>query len=204
MHIVAWILQSLLWVPGQVALRFRFGYRVVGLENLKKIVSRRNGVLFVVNHRTQLDPVFVAAILPFFSLLRPMHFMSLPPAEYAHLPFGRHIYGGFLFKIFGAYPAYRGLKDYEVALRHHIRLLKEGKSVCIFPEGGITKHPEGKPQKARPGVAYLAKRTGAVIVPVALTGIKKIEVRIGEPFVSSGEDEHRIMDHVVTLGGYGA
>ena len=194
-YIIAWILQSLLWIPGQIMLKLVFRYRVVGLEHLANI-DTKNGVLFVSNHRSQVDPVFVAAILPFFSNLRPMHFISLEKKEYAHIPVGRHIYGGFLFKIFGSYPVYRGVKDYGVSLRHHIKLLGEGKSVCIFPEGGIRPESRGKP---RPGVAYLANTTNALVVPLAMTGEKEIEVRIGKPFRTNGENEFAIMDHVTRL-----
>lgn len=202
MYSIVWILQSILWIPGQIAIRLRFNYRVAGRENLKKIQDHKNGVLFVSNHRSLLDPVFVTAILPFFSPLRPMYFLSLQRHEYGHIPIGRYIFGGFLFKLFGAYPAYRGLKDYEKTLVHHIALLGDGRSVCMFPEGGITKDPEGRPQAARPGVAYLAKRTGAVVVPMAITGKETIEVRIGEPFVSKGETPEQFMEYINKLAGY--
>ena len=202
MYTIAWILRSMAWIPGQIIIRFWYGYRVVGRENLKKIAYRGNGVLFISNHRSQLDPVFVAAALPFFSRLRPMYFISLPPYEYAHLAVGKYLYGGVIFRLFGSYPVYRGLKDYEKSFVHHIELLGKGRSVCIFPEGAITKDAEGRPQSPRPGVGYLAQRTGATIVPIAITGEKIVEVRIGEPFVSSGETPEELMAHVVRLGNY--
>ena len=54
----------------------------------------------------------------------------------------RYAYGGLVFKIFGAYPATVGIKDYEKMLMHHINILCRGHSVCIFPEGGLSKNGE--------------------------------------------------------------
>lgn len=193
MRIITWILQSILWIPGQIFIRYAYGYRVLGKEHLADLKDTERGVLFVANHRSQLDAVFVTASLPFFSRLRPLFFISLEPKEYYHLPLGRYLYGGFLFKIFGAYPAYRKLGDYAKTLRHHLALLGKGRSVCIFPEGGISK--DGTIQKPRAGVSFLAN-TGAWVVPVHITGMKSITVHIGKPFVSRGETPEEIMGHV--------
>ncbi|HXF85652.1 MAG TPA: lysophospholipid acyltransferase family protein [Anaerolineales bacterium] len=54
------------------------------------------------------------------------------------------------------------------ALRKMIALMEEGKCLIIAPEG--TRSRVGSLIEAKPGVAYLAARSGFPIVPVAITG----------------------------------
>ena len=54
------------------------------------------------------------------------------------------------------------------ALRKMIALMQEGKCLVIAPEG--TRSHTGKLIEGKPGVAYLAARSGFPVVPVAITG----------------------------------
>ena len=54
------------------------------------------------------------------------------------------------------------------ALRKMIALMEEGKCLVIAPEG--TRSRAGSLNEGKPGVAYLAARSGFPIVPVAITG----------------------------------
>jgi 1-acyl-sn-glycerol-3-phosphate acyltransferase len=54
------------------------------------------------------------------------------------------------------------------ALRQALSRLKNGGVLVLAPEG--TRSPTGALQKAWPGAAYLAAKSGAPIVPVALVG----------------------------------
>ena len=54
------------------------------------------------------------------------------------------------------------------ALRKMIALMEEGKCLVIAPEG--TRSRVGSLNEGKPGVAYLAARSGFPIVPVAITG----------------------------------
>jgi len=54
------------------------------------------------------------------------------------------------------------------ALRKMIALMEEGKCLVIAPEG--TRSPAGSLAEGKPGVAYLAARSGFPVVPVAITG----------------------------------
>jgi 1-acyl-sn-glycerol-3-phosphate acyltransferase len=109
----------------------------------------------------------------------------------------------------GGYPVKRGESDTE-AIRKTISLLEAGEAVLIFPEGtrgdGITIQEMGR------GVAMLAKRTKAKIVPVGVIGThivmpkgkskgKKhlVTLAYGVPFTyediatSTSEKENRIL-----------
>ena len=81
------------------------------------------------------------------------------------------------------------------ALRKMIALMEEGKCLVIAPEG--TRSRVGSLIEGKPGVAYLAARSGFPVVPVAITGtedkvilanvkhLKKSNITLtaGKPFV---------------------
>lgn len=77
------------------------------------------------------------------------------------------------------------------SMKRAIRYLKQGKTLCIFPEGGRSK--DGKLMPAKSGAGILALLTGAPVIPVAVKGSfsayaprhllprpKKIEIVYGE------------------------
>ena len=73
-------------------------------------------------------------------------------------------------------------------------MLDRGEVLCIFPEG--TRSPTGAMQEPKPGVAMLATRSGAPILPVGISGSDtflgrgkrlprfgtRITLRVGQPF----------------------
>jgi 1-acyl-sn-glycerol-3-phosphate acyltransferase len=79
-------------------------------------------------------------------------------------------------------------------LRQALSRLKKGGVLVLAPEG--TRSPNATLQKAWPGTSYLAAKTGAPIIPVALVGCEdskffpnlkrlrrtQVTVYVGEPF----------------------
>jgi len=117
-----------------------------------------------------MDPIVLPASLNPFSRLFPIYYVARKKGFYTTGKIKPLIYGGTLFHIWGAYPAYSGYKNYEQSLQHHISILSKGYSVQIFPEGG--KSPDGNIQnKIHGGVAFLAWRTGKPVVPVFSDGL---------------------------------
>lgn len=166
------ILQSLMW-PLFRLLFLSFGnLQIKGKEH---VLGHSAGAIFAVNHSSQLDPFLIPATLGPLSSLMPMHYVSRTRDFYEIRGLSRYIYGGLVFKILGAYPATVGMKDFEKMLANHIELLRIGRSVCIFPEGGIGK--SGELCQGKPGVAYLLWRTGRPIIPAAIHGHAQMSIR---------------------------
>jgi 1-acyl-sn-glycerol-3-phosphate acyltransferase len=93
----------------------------------------------------------------------------------------------------GVHPVDRSAADVD-AFRLARRILDEGHVLMVFPEG--TRSPDGTLQQAKDGVAMLALRTGAPVVPIAVVDSDlrwpraqrlprpggRVIMRIGRPF----------------------
>jgi len=160
------ILQTLIWIPTRIILRFFLRLEVKGLENLEGL---KKPVIFAVNHSSEWDPILVPASLPFLSPLMPMFYTSREREFYEKRGVQSLFYGGFFFKIWGAYPVKVGVKNYERSLKEHIKLLEMGAgSLCIFPEGGKT--PDGTTKEFKGGVSFLSKRIWVPTIPTKIDG----------------------------------
>jgi len=74
----------------------------------------------------------------------------------------------------GQIPVNRGAKDAGQALELAEEALKRGEAVIIYPEGTATRDPDLWPMVAKTGVARLALKTGAPVVPVARWGTQNV------------------------------
>jgi 1-acyl-sn-glycerol-3-phosphate acyltransferase len=125
-------------------------YSISGLEN----VPKTGGAIVMINHINFWDPLVV---MP--SLGRDVIPMTKVEAwESAMRP---------LVEYYGAIPVHRGAVDTS-AVRSATEALNEGYLVLISPEG--TRSPNGALQRAQEGLAFLATRTSAPILPVAIQG----------------------------------
>lgn len=153
------------------------GLKSRGSDNL----PTEGAVIVAANHVSNWDPIVVGVILK-----RQVHFMA--KAEL----FNNKFLGTLLTKV-NAFPVRRGAADRK-AIRSAMKCLQEGKVLGIFPEGARNK--TGEDMKAQSGVAMLALKTGAPVIPVACVGterklplgwLRPLEVRIGEPIYSIQE-----------------
>ena len=117
--------------------------------------------------------MFMGAGLAFLSALMPMFYTSRDPSFYKKSGWRQRFYGGFFFKIWGAHRLLPGHRDYQRSLQTHIGIVRDGKSLIMFPDGKRLPEPEIG-SIARGGVGYLAWKTGAVTVPVRITGAYRI------------------------------
>ncbi|MCH7597537.1 1-acyl-sn-glycerol-3-phosphate acyltransferase [Patescibacteria group bacterium] len=165
------ILQTAIWPITWLLFNFFLHLKIQGLENFKHLPR---GVIFASNHSSEWDVILIPASLPFLSSFMPMFYVASEDKEFKHPRFGwkKYLYGGFFFKAWGAYPITKGKQNYDSALKTHIRLLQQKRSLSVFPEGGIRS--DNIPQTAHGGVSFLAHKTGVPIIPVAINGISKI------------------------------
>ncbi|HLZ10933.1 MAG TPA: lysophospholipid acyltransferase family protein [Chloroflexota bacterium] len=148
---------------------------VTGLDNLP--VS--GGVIVTPNHLHFADPPVISAFLP-----RKIHFMVKQEAWDEPML-------GLLPKWFEAFPVRRGAID-QVAFRAALQILADGGIVGVFPEGHRSK--DGRLQDGRPGALVLARRSGAPIVPIGISGVREVmsfpgvlqrhsvRITVGEPY----------------------
>lgn len=139
----------------------------------------KGATIVAANHRSFLDPFVIGACLPWG---KPMNYV-------AKVELFEKRWQGFLLCRVGAFPIRRGEAD-ELAIETAERVLERGGSICIFPEGTrIRKGSLGKPKR---GVGRLALRSGAPVLPVAVTGSenvrrgwairpRKVDIRVGRP-----------------------
>ena len=132
---------------------------VEGLEN----VPRHGSTSLMINHISYLDPIVVTASIPF------RYTISLSKIENFRIP----VVGWFL-RQWGHFPIHRG--DYDrKALMQTIALLQCGQLILMAPEG--TRHSGGL-QPGKDGLAYVATKSDAVIVPTAICGVEDWKSRM--------------------------
>lgn len=136
---------------GVLVLGMWLWHRVVfeGLEN----IPQTGGYIACANHRTDMDPAFLAWKLP-----QQLFFMA--KAELFRVPVL-----GFLFRRLGAFPVERGKGD-TGAVSFAEGIVQSGQVLGMFPEGSRSK--DGKLQRGKSGVVVIASHTGANVLPVGI------------------------------------
>lgn len=101
----------------------------------------------------------------------------------------------FLFDQWEAIPIERGEVNRE-GFRQALDALAQGKILAVFPEG--TRSGDGRMQQAKAGIALLAQRSRAPILPIAFYGYEDFwarlkslrrtdfHIKVGEPFQMNG------------------
>lgn len=135
----------------------------------KEHIPAEGAVIVCCNHLSFWDPPVMGYVLP-----RKVRYMA--KAELFRVP----LLGRLITKL-GAFPVKRGGISKE-SIKLSLDLLDKGEMLLIFPEG--TRNLDGR-SAAKRGAVHLAFKTGAQIVPAAITGtyrpFSKVAVRIGEP-----------------------
>lgn len=126
----------------------------VGVEN----IPATGPVLLMANHTCSADPAFLSAACP-----RVIGFL-LAEEYYAWVPV-LHL----LFQRMGCVPVRRDGRDVPT-IRRALARLSNGQVLGIFPEGGLSNAGRGTPRRGKAGVAYLALRSGAPVVPAMIQG----------------------------------
>ncbi|MGI5125276.1 lysophospholipid acyltransferase family protein [Pseudonocardia sp. CA-107938] len=131
----------------------------------KQYLPPTGGALVVSNHVSHLDPVISGLIV---------HRARRVPRFLAKESLWKvPVLGGAL-RGSGQIPVHRDTADAQQSLRDGIAALDEGKVVLIYPEGTITKDPDGWPMHSRTGVARLALGADVPVVPCVIWGTREV------------------------------
>ncbi len=174
-----WLARFMRGWPSRFVL-WLFHTRVIGIENVPP-----GGAILAGNHVSYLDPILLWCAAP-----RRTHFMA--KQEF----WDAGIVGKFLDRLW-SFPVKRGEGD-RAAITRATALLQAGELVGIFPEGTRAEGPGQELGSAHGGVAFIALRASAPVVPVAFVGTDKawprgqrlpkrapVTIAIGEPIDTS-------------------
>jgi len=148
--------------------------RIDGIEN----IPAAGPAIIMINHIAFIDPIVVLGNLP-------RNIVPLAKIEAYKIP----VWGFFVW-LWHVIPVRRGEVDRETLTRA-LAVLAAGEIVLVAPQG--TRQPTL--QRAKEGIAYLAHKSGAPVIPVAIEGTQGfpslspkrwaqpgVVVTIGKPF----------------------
>ncbi len=143
-----------------------FPVQVTGFDN----IPSKGPVIICSNHISWWDPPLLGSIIH-----RKVYAMAKEEL-FKYFLFGKII------RYMGAFPVKREVADRR-ALKEALKVLSEGSVLILFPEG--TRSKIGKVQKPLPGIGFIALKSKAPVVPVAIKGpyklFKPVKVKIGVP-----------------------
>jgi 1-acyl-sn-glycerol-3-phosphate acyltransferase len=137
-------------------------------EGLERIPSRGPAIV-ACNHISYLDPLTNGEAV---------HRAGRRPRFLAKSELFRIPVVGTVLRGAGQIPVWRGARD-GASLDRAVSALAQGEAVVIYPEGTVTARPDGLPMEGRTGVARLALRTGAPVVPMASWGSQPVWQKSG-------------------------
>ncbi len=176
--VVGRFLYKLFWALAWVFLHLVCRLRVEGREHIAHLPVSEP-VLIVSNHLSWCDPLLLGLAFP-----RRVWFLT--KVEAFQWPIV-----GWIMRHTGQIAVHRGEGD-RIALETAVAYLQGSKALVIFPEGTVAR--QERMIAARPGVAVIVARSHAVVVPVALSGARRIlrphggwrphvSIHIGVPYV---------------------
>ena len=157
---------------------------------------RHGPVILAANHLSFFDSIVIPLVAG-----RPVSFLA--KAEYFHEGGPKGRLKREFFTAIEAVPVERdGHRAAQAALEAAAEVLAAGRAFGIYPEG--TRSRDGRLYRGRTGVAWLAFRSGAPVVPVAVCGteliqpvgarlprVRRVTVRFGTPLHFAPPDSPR-------------
>ena len=126
-----------------------YNFHIEGIEN----IPQDRPLVMASNHRSYADPVILT-----MPMKRPVTYMAKEEL------FKNKLFGWFITKL-GAFPVKRGAGDMQV-IDDAVGILNSGRNLVIFPEG--TRSKDGKVGKGKTGVALIAAKSGADVIPCGI------------------------------------
>ena len=151
-------------------------------------IPAAGGCVVVMNHLSHIDPLTAAHLV----------------YDYGRIPrylaksglFDNKVLAYFL-KSAGQIPVYRSSAAAGGAYAAAVSAVRSGECIVVYPEGTITRDPDGWPMTGKSGAARIALETGCPVVPIGQWGAqdllapytarphpfprKQIAMRVGDP-----------------------
>ena len=134
-------------------LKIFYKHKVYGLEHFV-----RRAAIIAPNHTSYFDPPIVASSWP-----EEVHFLAREGL------FKNYLFGRFI-RAVNSHPVSGNVADVSI-FKTILKLLKEGKQIVLFPEGGRT---DGELEEIKPGIGMLVLRSEAVIIPTYIYGAYQV------------------------------
>jgi 1-acyl-sn-glycerol-3-phosphate acyltransferase len=161
--------------------RSLFRIRVIGPEN----IPAAGPLIICSNHIHNFDPPILGSVVPRF-----VHFMAKSEL------FRGMVLRNFM-RVIGAFPVKRGGQD-KSAIKYALAVPKCGGCLMIFPEGHRSK--TGVLGKGMPGIAFIARKSGSKVLPVAMIGpyrlFGRLTIRFGNLIEVNEQDTN---EHVLEV-----
>jgi 1-acyl-sn-glycerol-3-phosphate acyltransferase len=159
----------------RIVFKLLLNLEVVGLEN----VPPEGPLILMINHTHLIDPAMAGGVMP-------REIVAMSKMENFQDPIL-----GIIVRLYGAFPVQRGEVDLQ-ATRRALEVLRHGEVLLMAPEG--TRSEDCRLQPGHDGMTFLALRSNAPVLPMAITGVKDlgsnlkrlgrtdVKIVIGKPF----------------------
>ena len=159
------------WVLCYLPLKIMFPTKIVGKKNYPK---KGQSAVIACNHYSNWDAEIVQISFP-----RRMYYLFKKEMM-------KHKFVGWLLKKWGGYPVDRQAVGGDMAATKFVLgKLKQGKIVCLFPEGTRNKTQSDELQQLKNGAVVFACKTESPLIPMMLAKRPRVFHRntliIGEP-----------------------
>ncbi|MEU8589665.1 lysophospholipid acyltransferase family protein [Streptomyces sp. NPDC048664] len=132
-----------------------------GTEN----IPADGGFITVVNHNSHVDP---------FAYAHYQYNTGRVPRFLAKSGLFKKGFVGAMMRGTGQIPVYRETTDALSAFRAAIDAVERGECVAFYPEGTLTRDPDGWPMTGKTGAARVALQTKCPVIPVAQWGANEL------------------------------
>ena len=169
-----WLLYVIFWLPGKILLPTK----VVN----KKLIPKKGGVVLACNHFSNLDVILLQ-----LNIGRGLKYLAKKELM-------KNKFVGWFLKKLGAFPVDRENGDIA-ATKFALKTLKDGKALCMFPEGTRNKSDSNELQDLKSGAVLFASKTSSPLVPMMFVSkprlFHKSYLIVGEPVVFNFIDPNR-------------
>lgn len=128
-------------------------------------IPESGGCIIVLNHVSHVDPLTAAHLV--YDHGRLPHYLAKSGL------FRNRALGAF-FRAAGQIPVERLSRNAAGAFDAAVAAVREGKCVVVYPEGTITRDPDGWPMTGKSGAARIALETGCPVIPVGQWGAQQL------------------------------